>query len=347
MMIGNAPTHELPKDFIFANVAQELQDADITFGNHEGTLCDQEVLGRKCPAKIPAGQLCYAFRTPTSYISQFTDAGFDVLNIANNHIFDYYGPCADETKKTIENAKIGTIGLLDKSRKSVGGESLDSLMDISYTMNFHGKRIAFIGFHYSQVFDRVVSLNESQLVAKLIRTLKSQNDLVIAYSHGGAEGPDKVRTPMMTEMHKGENRGDVRTFSHLAIDSGADLVIGSGPHVLRGMEVYKNHLIIYSLGNFATYTHFAFETPMDLGAIVEAGINSNGEFVEGKIVSTYQFWKKDALGNRDHVILDLDLKARGLNEIRRLSDLDFPLTQPNFTNDGHFYNKNMFQGSAP
>jgi len=340
MMIGNAPTNELPKSLFFANVINVLRDADITFGNSEGTLCDQNVLGRKCPAKLPSGQLCYAFRTPTSFISQFIDAGFDVLSLSNNHIFDYYPPCADETKRTIENAGIAAIGLIDKSRKSEGGNDLEKLLETAKVVRFQGKKIAFVGFHYSNVYDRVVSINEIPVVTQMIKALKKNNDMVVAYHHGGAEGADKFRTPMGPELHKGENRGDVRKFSHAAIDAGADLVIGSGPHVLRGLEIYKNHLIIHSLGNFATYTHFNFDAPMNLGAIVEAGLNEQGEIVEGKVISTYQYWKTKPKGGRDHVVLDLDSQQRGLNEIKRLSDLDFAGSQPVFEKDGRFFNAN-------
>lgn len=338
MMIGNAPTNELPKSFFFANVIKELRDADITVGNSEGTLCDQKVRGRKCPENMALGQLCYAFRTPTSFISQFIDAGFDVLSLANNHIFDYYPPCADETKRTIESAGIAAIGLIDKSRKSDGGNKIDRLLEAAKVVHFQGKKIAFVGFHYSQVYDRVVSINELPLVTQMIRELKKTNDMVVAFHHGGAEGPEKFRTPMGPESHKGENRGDVRRFSYTAIDAGADLVIGSGPHVLRGLEVYKNHLIIHSLGNFATYTHFALDAPMNLGAIVEAGLNDEGEFIEGKVISTHQFWKTKPTGGRDHVVLDIDQKQRALSEIKRLSDLDFPGSQPVFEQDGRFFN---------
>ena len=76
-------------------------------------------------------------------------------------------------------------------------------------------------------------------------------EIVIVFFHGGAEGSDKGRVPYGHEQAYGEDRGNLREFTHVAVDAGADLVLGSGPHVLRGMERYRDRLIAYSLGNLA------------------------------------------------------------------------------------------------
>ena len=83
-------------------------------------------------------------------------------------------------------------------------------------------------------------------------------------------------------------RGDLRRFTHLAVDAGADVVVGSGPHVLRGMEVYRDRLIAYSLGNFATYGHFNRSGNQGLGAIVDASLDGEGRFLGGRIFGTRQ-----------------------------------------------------------
>ena len=72
----------------------------------------------------------------------------------------------------------------------------------------------------------------------------------------GAEGADKDPRAVRREIAFGENRGDSRAFAHAAIDAGADLVLGSGPHVLRGVELYRGRLIAYSLGNLAGWHNF-------------------------------------------------------------------------------------------
>ena len=74
--------------------------------------------------------------------------------------------------------------------------------------------------------------------------------------HSGAEGSDADHVTRQTEYYVGEDRGNPYAFAHAAINDGADLVIASGPHVLRGMEYYRGHLIAYSLGDFANYYDF-------------------------------------------------------------------------------------------
>ena len=90
----------------------------------------------------------------------------------------------------------------------------------------------------------------------LIQRAAEQADIVVAFFHAGAEGADKTHVPRGPESAFGEYRGDSRRFARIAIDAGADLVLGSGPHVLRGLELYKNRLIAYSLGNLAGYQNF-------------------------------------------------------------------------------------------
>ncbi|MEN0059492.1 MAG: CapA family protein, partial [Bdellovibrio sp.] len=154
-------------------------------------------------------------------------------------------------------------------------------------------------------------------------------------------GADRSMTPLGVELHMGENRGDTRAFAKAAIDAGADLILGHGPHVLRGMEIYKSKLIVYSLGNFATYTHFSFANPMQLGAIVEVSLNERGDFVQGEIFSTYQYWLKKKDGSRLRVELDLDPQKRAEQEIIKWSQNDFTSTQPFFTGRGVFMKKQV------
>ena len=78
-------------------------------------------------------------------------------------------------------------------------------------------------------------------------------DLVVVTMHAGAEGSDHQHVDPGTEYFLGENRGDSVAFTHAMVRAGADLVVGSGPHVLRGMEWYRGRLIAYSLGNFVGY----------------------------------------------------------------------------------------------
>lgn len=121
----------------------------------------------------------------------------------------------------------------------------------------------------------------------IIRSAKAHSDVVIVSFHGGAEGENALHVTGMKEMFAGENRGNVREFAHQAVEAGADLVIGHGPHVLRAMEVYRKKLIAYSLGNFLTYGMFNLKGPNGTGAILQVRIDSEtGGFLSGRIVPT-------------------------------------------------------------
>ena len=100
--------------------------------------------------------------------------------------------------------------------------------------------------------------------------------------HGGAEGATHQHVLEGDETFLGEDRGDLRRFTHAAIDAGADLVLGSGPHVVRAMEIYKGKLIAYSLGNFATYGPFNLNAENGLTLVLEAHLAPDGTFLQRK-----------------------------------------------------------------
>ena len=86
-------------------------------------------------------------------------------------------------------------------------------------------------------------------------------------------GEERART---TSMWSGamrstwdQNRGSVYRFAHEVVDAGADVVFGHGPHVTRALEFYRDRLICYSLGNFATYRRFNLSGPNGIAPIVK------------------------------------------------------------------------------
>ena len=102
--------------------------------------------------------------------------------------------------------------------------------------------------------------------------------------HGGAEGSDAQHQPEGPETYLGEQRGDLRAFARATIDAGADLVIGHGPHVLRGLELYKGRLVAYSLGNFVGYEAFALSGPLSVSAVLQVRVAADGRFMDGRLV---------------------------------------------------------------
>jgi hypothetical protein len=96
-----------------------------------------------------------------------------------------------------------------------------------------------------------------------------------------AEGADKVHTPNRDEQAFGEHRGNVCAFAHAAVRAGADLVLGSGPHVLRGIELYRGRLIAHSLGNLAGFHNFALGGRSALSAVLRVRVGPAAAFAGG------------------------------------------------------------------
>jgi hypothetical protein len=140
------------------------------------------------------------------------------------------------------------------------------------------------------------------------------HDIVIVSFHGGAEGTDVTNLPFAEEEYYDEPRGDVVLFARRMVDAGADLVIGHGPHVVRAMERYKDRLIAYSLGNFATYYGISVAGIKGIAPILITTLDGEGRFVNGEIVSTIQLRPAGP---------SIDEKQRALHLIRGLSVEDF------------------------
>jgi Bacterial capsule synthesis protein PGA_cap len=217
-----------PPATIFAGVRSTLRHADIAIGNLEGTL---SVGGRsKCGS---GSSNCYAFQSPPQTAALLRGAGFDDLNVANNHAFDYGAAGQTQTLHALASHKLRWSG---RPRQIT-------------ILRRNGLRVAILGF---APYAWAQSLLDIPAAERLVRKAKAHADLVVCVLHAGAEGVAHQHVPMGTEYYLGENRGNARLFSHSVIDAGADLVIASGPHVLRGMQLYHGKVIAYSLGNFAT-----------------------------------------------------------------------------------------------
>jgi hypothetical protein len=119
-------------------------------------------------------------------------------------------------------------------------------------------------------------LQETDVAQKVIADVDRTADLVIVSFHGGAEGAAAAHVPQGSETFLGEDRGDLRRFCRAAIDAGADIVIGHGPHRLRGMELYLGRLCAYSLGNFSSWATFNLTGPLGITAVLEASLAPNG-----------------------------------------------------------------------
>jgi poly-gamma-glutamate capsule biosynthesis protein CapA/YwtB (metallophosphatase superfamily) len=266
MMGTTYPSNYLPPEDgrgMFAGVQERLKSGDIVFGNLEGPLVDNGI-PTKCKSKTSQ---CFEFVTPTRYAGHLKEAGFTVMNIANNHTFDCGVTGAENTVNTLKATDIEVTGGTTIARVFV-----------------KGKHVAIAGFSF-MLSDNAYSIHDIDTAKDIIKKLKEESDIVIVSFHGGAEGKSATRLSNVNELFLGEQRGNVMKFSHAVIDAGADLVLGHGPHVLRAMEVYKGKLIAYSLGNFLTYNMFNVKGPNGLSTILSMRMNTkNGEFIDGTLI---------------------------------------------------------------
>lgn len=282
-------------------VAPWLRDADVTFANLEGPFIDGGTTD-----KCDTGAHCYAFRTPTRYAAYLRDAGIDLASTANNHAHDF----GEEGQHATE-AVLDALGIAWSGRPGT-----------TATLVRRGLRIGLAAFHTSRTGN---DLNDHAAAADLVRSLDADHDLVLVSFHGGAEGSDALHVPEGREFYLGEDRGDLRAFARTVVDAGADLVLGHGPHIPRGMEVYRDRLVAYSLGNFATYGRFNLRGNLGIGLILEAVLDDTGRFVSGRILPTYQ--EGEGIPKPDPI-------ARAVSLVRRLSEEDFPDTYVRVGGDG-------------
>src|SRR5258708_472807 len=244
---------------LLQEVTPVVKRGDVTFGNLEGPLFEGGD-SRKCHGKREG--TCYAFRVPTRYGKHLKAAGFTVMGLANNHALDFGPEGRASSRRVLDEQGIAHSG-------DVG--------DIAH-LAVKGKRVTVISFATYPGANNFLDLDDT---LQTIRAARKESDFVIVSFHGGAEGVSRQHVPQGTEKFLGENRGDLRRFTHAAIDAGAQLVLGSGPHVVRGMEIYKGKLIAYSLGNFATYGPFNMNGETGLSTILEAHLGPDGSFLGG------------------------------------------------------------------
>lgn len=288
---------------LFEPVKHILASADLSFGNLEGVI----LTGKGTPKRCANPATCFAFKSPDHYAGYLSDAGFDVMSLANNHSGDFG---AAGRRNTV--AKLDELGI-----KYAGIDEYPSV-----TFQKDGIRYGFCAFAPN---NGTIQINDYEGARRIIRGLKAQSDIVIVSFHGGAEGSDKTRVTGKTEYYLGENRGNPKEFAYMAIDAGADIVFGHGPHVTRAIDLYKDRFIAYSLGNFCTYGSFTLSGNLGIAPIIKVNVSSTGQFIDAQITATRQPGKGGPV---------LDANNTVIKEISRLTKLDFPNSELIISADG-------------
>jgi len=298
MMLGSAypDKAKLPPDSAresFMAAKDHFKGSDIVFGNLEGTLLDQ---GSPATYKKHL-KIAYLFRMPTCYGHVFKDAGFNLVSVANNHITDFGEKGYESTTSTLDSYGIHYAGL-----------------ETCPTTIFKKDGITY-GFCSFAPNAHTVPLLLTGNAARIIRELKTQCDIVIVSFHGGAEGAAYEHVPFKMESFLGAKRGNVHVFTHAAVDAGADIVLGNGPHVSRALEKYKGRLISYSLCNLCTYKSVSVAGVCGLAPLLKVKLDKSGQFISGQILSFKQDHQNGLLAD------DAGTVAK---RIRMLTQKDFP-----------------------
>ena len=260
-MLGYADTLAPDPAHYFDGVRSQIT-GDIRFANLEGTLTDRTA--GKCAVLKTS---CYEFRIPPSWARYFRRAGFTIVSDANNHAFDFWQGGLDDTVAALDRAGLAHTG---------------RTQEITYVKVRH-LTVAFIGV---ASYANTGPLNDYAAAARLIHRAARHADIVVVAMHAGAEGTAALHLTGQDEIYGGENRGNPEAFAHMAVDNGADLILGYSPHVLRAMEIYRKRLIAYSLGNFAGYHNFTTEGDLGVSGILHVKLAANGRFLSGRFVST-------------------------------------------------------------
>lgn len=280
VIMGSAP-NDLPPDGgrgFFDRVKKSLA-ADLVMGNLETPLtkptgvvkCGWETptpsVQTPSPRPVPASG-CHQFSLPPSYAEHLSGAGFQVMNLANNHTFDMGRAGLDNTRDALASEGI----------KHTGAPGQITVVPVK------GLKVAVLGF---SIYGWTQDLNDIKDSAALVRKAARQADIVVVQMQGGAEGSDKSH--VVVDGHEeflGEDRGDLVAFTHAMIDAGADVVYGHGPHIMRGMEFYKGRLIAYSLGNFCGYRVLAGNGFLGVGGVLKVRLHPDGTWADGTLVAT-------------------------------------------------------------
>jgi hypothetical protein len=285
-------------DTLLAPVAPLVADADVVLLNVEGAIGEGPA-ARKCRK---GSALCYAFRQPPAAagaLRRLAPHARVAGNVANNHAMDA-GPAGFLAT---------TRHLMDAGVHVVGADTLPALVPLPT-----GDTLAILGF---SAFSAGPDARDVAGVARHVARAAAAHARVVVSLHMGAEGRGAQRTRDAPERFAGENRGNPVAVARAAVEAGADLVIGHGPHVLRAVEWRESSLVAYSLGNFVTFGPFSREPPLDRGAILCAVLDGEGRVRQADLRATRQRRPGLAFPDPQHA-------AHGL--VDSLSRLDFPTT---------------------
>jgi hypothetical protein len=282
---------------LVTRLAPLFDGSDIALVNVEGAIGSGEAR-QKCARR---SSLCFAIRQAPGTeraIRAFAPMAQVVGNVANNHARDAGAPGFAETTRRLGEAGVHVAGADTLATPIAVGE-IDT--------------VAVLGFGaWAEP-----SVHDLDAVRRHVERAAERYGRVIVTMHIGAEGAAARHTPDSVERYAGEKRGNSVAFSRVASEAGASLVIGHGPHVLRGMEWSGRALVAHSLGNLLTYGPFTLSGYNGRAAVLCTTLQPDGSVTDATLLSTKQV--QPGIASPDSLKL-------ALNDLRELSATDFPVT---------------------
>ncbi len=224
--------------YSFDEVKWFWQNADIIFGNLENPLIPGREIGVSEMVLRADPEMAYMLK----------DSGFNILSLANNHIYDFGSEGLLNTIKILDEVDIKYCG--------VGSDGKEKAPYTPACIEANGIEIAFLAFTDKELMPEIaeedkeksdIAFLDKERIAISVSEAAKNGNFVIVYLHGGTEyasEPDKA----------------MKDYAYLAIDKGADLILGSHPHVVQKAEKYRGKYIFHSLGNFIFDQLWSLET---------------------------------------------------------------------------------------
>jgi len=228
-------------EFIFSGVKNILSESDLVVGNLEGPITDNQSISVDTEVGSKEN---YIFTFDPKFSKLLADGNIRLVNIGNNHIYNFGKEGIDSTRKYLTNSGVRFFGDPEDRSGKVAIE------------NIKGRRVAFVNYN------QFISGGEQKSLGGINRAKNEKADLIIVYAHWGTE-------------FALEPASRIKNLAHGFIDGGADLIIGSHPHVVQPREEYKNKKIYYSLGNFVFDQYFDPNT--EKGLSVMANVDPYGK----------------------------------------------------------------------
>ncbi len=241
--------------YILEDFRSPFYQADLIIGNLEGPVTDNK---SRSEGSVIGSTNNFIFTFEPAVLKMLKGYGKFLLNLGNNHIFNFGQNGLKETLDNLNQEEIAYFGFLGP----VNGYYSHRIVDFSnQQQNF---KIAFINYNQFIADSKLQTFTE-------IKLLKPQVDLVVVYPHWGIEYQTTANSA-------------ITTLAHQFVDAGADLVIGAHPHVVQQSEIYQGKYIYYSLGNFIFDQYFSPEVKK--GLMLEAEIDPINKEIQIKEFQT-------------------------------------------------------------